>query len=256
MAKLRGEYYQACNDVFRQATNQGERMLEAIGQLVAGRQNLNLLSVGSGSGLLEVPLLKQLLHQGVALEAFVGIDVSRSACRALAIKLSAEFGSWFEWEVINQSYQEFQSDRRFDLVLFSHTFEYLEGDPLRWVHKSLRQLTEAGNLLIISPDSGGINKIYAEMADGFRPIFSEALREALELARLRFAVQPLQAECDISLLDQPDQSPKAIRLLSFLTQLDCRRLPPATRQQFIDYYQSLRPAGRKSISHPATLFVL
>jgi SAM-dependent methyltransferase len=255
MARLQGEYYATCNEVFRRSTDQGERVLDALLELVHDRKTLGLLSVGSGTGLLEVPLLKRLLQRRVELTGFFGIDASPVACRLLTRRLATEFRSRLAWEVANLSFEEFQTDRRFDLVLFAHTFEYLQGPPQHWVRKSLDLLAPAGLLLIVSPDRGGINQIYAERAEGFQPIFSDDLRGALLEGEPVYATQPIQAECDISLLDRPDRPADAIALLSFLTQLDCRRLPEATRERFIDYYRALRPAGRSTIAHPATLFV-
>ena len=62
------------------------------------------------------------------------------------------------------------------------------------------------------------------------------------------------AACDISSLDRADDD--AVKLLSFLTQRDCRKLPAPERQAQADYFRSLRPPGSSVIPHPFALFVL
>lgn len=250
MIPLQGKYYAECNEVFRRATDQADRMLEEIQPYLRQKKNLDLLSVGSGVGLFEIPMLRTYLDE---IRSFVGLDISRYACEVLERKLEEEFEGKLEYSCVNLSFQEYRTDRSFDLLIFSHTFEYFDGDRLPWIQKSVDLLGDSGRVLIFSPNRGGINEVYAGLRD---PFFSEDLEELLTRNGIPHEVSMIDARCDIVLLDDADQNQDKLRLLSFLTQMDCRQVSPHQREEYINYYRSLRPAHGSAIPHPATLFIL
>ena len=250
MIPLSGKYYVECNEVFRRSTNQAEHMLDEMGKIAQGRSGLSILSVGSGAGLFEMPMLQMLEGE---VKRFVGVDVNEHACRVLRAKLHGEFGASFDFEVVNRSFQDYRTDRQFEIVLFNHTFEYLAGDRLSWIQKSRGLLADAGNVLIFSPNRGGINKFYEEV---FAPCFSDDLEQLLTMTDIDHSTTTIDAECDVTLLAGRDDDPELIRLLSFLTQADCRELSSISRREFVDYYLSLSKDETSMIAHPATLFVL
>ena len=176
MKPLSGEYYLECNAVFRRSTNQAERMLEATLDATPPTPGLKVLSIGSGAGLFEIPLLHWFQASGRDVKRFVGVDINELACETLEQQLSIEFGALFDQVVVNLPFQQFTSSDRFDLVLFNHTFEYLEGDPMTWLRKGLDLRRGGGVVLIFSPNRGGINKFYD---DFFGPIFSDDLQRIL-----------------------------------------------------------------------------
>jgi len=249
MIPISGEYYVECNDVFRRATNQSDRMLAEMRDFVHARSDLSILSAGSGVGLFEIPMLQML---GSKTKRFVGVDVNQHACRILRGKLHEEFGSTLEFEVENGSFEDYRTDRLFDIVLFNHAFEYLDRDRLGWIRKSQALLARAGKVLF-SPNRGGINKFYGEL---FSPCFSEDIQQLLATSGIHYSTTTIDAECDLTLLDGRDDDPELIRLLSFLTQADCRDLPCSTRREFVSYFLSLSNGETSMIPHPVTLFVL
>jgi SAM-dependent methyltransferase len=250
MIPLNGEYYVECNEVFRRTTNQSEQMLDEMRRFAYGRSDLRILSVGSGVGLFEIPMLR-MLEDGVA--SFDGVDVNEHACRILREKLDKEFGTSLDFKVEHRSFQEYKTDHRFEIVLFNHTFEYLSGDRLSWIQKSRDLLVGSGNVLIFSPNRGGINRFYDEV---FAPCFSEDLDQLLTHIGMKHSTAAIEGACDVALLKGSDDDPDKVRLLSFLTQADCRDLPPAKRHELAEYYLSLSGDETSIIPHPATLFVL
>ena len=250
MIPLSGEYYVECNDVFRRTTNQSEQMLAETRKFAEGRSDLRILSVGSGVGLFEIPML-QVLGDKVA--SFDGVDVNQHACRILQEKLEKEFGSSLDYKVEHRSFQKYQTDHRFEVVLFNHTFEYLSGDRLSWIQKSRDLLVESGNVLIFSPNRGGINRFYEEV---FAPCFSEDLDQLLTHIGMEHSTVAIEGQCDVTLFTGEDDDPDKVRLLSFLTQADCRDLPDVKQRELIDYYLSLSGEDSSIIPHPATLFIL
>ena len=250
MIPLTGEYYIECNDVFRRTTNQSEQMLAEMRNYAEGRSDLRILSVGSGVGLFEIPML-QMLGDNVA--SFDGVDVNEYACQKLQEKLENEFGTSLEFNVEHRSFQKYKTDHRFELVLFNHTFEYLGGDRLSWIQKSRDLLVGSGNVLIFSPNRGGINRFYEEV---FAPTFSEDLDQLLTHIGMEHSTTAIEGSCDVALLTGNGEDPDKVRLLSFLTQADCRDLLPAKQRELVDYYLSLSDDDSSIVPHPATLFVL
>jgi len=250
MIPLSGEYYVECNELFRRSTNQSERMLAEMRSFTQDRSDLRILSVGSGVGLFEIPMLQMFDGQ---IKRFVGVDVNEYACRIFQDRLREEFGASLDFDVENRSFQEFQTDQRFEIVLFNHTFEYLRRDRLSWIQKSRDLLVRSGNVLIFSPNRGGINRFYEEV---FAPCFSEDLDQLLTHIGMDHSTKSIDAECDVNMLSREDEDPDKVRLLSFLTQADCRELSSARRQELVDYFLSLTGDKESTIPHPATFFVL
>ncbi len=256
---LTGEYYSDCHVIFRRATNQSNLMLREAERYCRGKENLRILSVGSGVGLFEIPMLESLATAGIHVDDFVGIDIDQHSCATLRPRLSEEFGGQLAFEVLQQPFQDFTTEARFDVVIFNHVFEYLEDRHVQWIRKSLNLLSERGNILIFSPHRGGLNKFYArhmQELNGFEPFFSDDIAHMLRRHSIKYSAQPIDGKCDITLLMESKDQPDRDRLLSFLTQIDSRALSDERKNNFIDYYESLRAEGTTTIAHPATLFIL
>ena len=255
MPALVGEYYAQCHQVFRRATNQSDLMLTAVRDYFRGSASLRILSVGAGIGLFEVPMLKMLLADGIEIPAFVGIDNDQHACGVLHKSLLDEFGDNPNFIVLHTAFQDFNPDSTFDLILFNHVFEYLQGSHLKWIQKSKRLISDTGNICVFSPNRGGINKIY-ESVDDLAPFFANDLKTILADNAIQHTTNLLVANCDITMLGESDDNGDKIRLLSFLTQIDCRQISTNKRREYLEYFQSLRPAGKHTIPHPTTLITL
>lgn len=254
---LTGDYYARCNTLFRSLTNQAEIMLAALYEFVSYEPELSILSVGSGIGLFEVPLLEKLFHGGILIPLFIGIDNDEYACKFLGNTLSENFGATLRYEVLPLPFQRYQTTHRFELILFNHVFEYFADSHLRWIQKSLALRTDTGKIMIFSPNRGGINKIYGEMmrhVNGFDPFFADDLSSLLSGNAIKYSSSNLLAVCDISLLEETDENSEKIMLLSFLTQIDCRKISPEILAEYSTYYKSIR--NDHHIPHPTTLFVL
>lgn len=257
--ELHGAYYASCQKTFRKATNQPELMLRELEWITAPARDLRLLSVGAGTGLFELPMLELLVARGRVVRRFVGIDNDAYACQALHEKLEHAFGAVMDFDVFNQDFENFTSEERFDIVLLNHVFEYLRGDQARWLNATLSLLTEKGWVLVFSPLRGGINKIYEEQMRNIRgwpPFFADDIESLLTAEGLEFSAKTLMAECAITALAVPGKTKEKIKLLSFLTQSDCRTAPDQKIEEFCSYFMSLSNDERPSIPHPTTLFMI
>lgn len=233
-------------------------MLNMLYYHVLEKPKLNILSIGSGVGLFEIPMLQHLFEEGIAIDLFVGIDNDEYASNILTEKINKIFGPQFKHEVLTTQFQKYQTTQRFDLILFNHVFEYFAEAHLQWIQKSLDLRSGAGNVFIFSPQRGGINKIYGEMmkkVSGFDPFFADDISSLLSENAIAYSSSELIAGCNISLLGEADDHAEKIMLLSFLTQLDCREITPEIREKYSTYYTSLI-MDHNRIPHPATFFVL
>ncbi|GMQ84761.1 MAG: hypothetical protein BMS9Abin07_0325 [Acidimicrobiia bacterium] len=254
---LADPYYSQANAMFRRATNQTEVMLDRLAEHTRDRSPLTILSVGSGVGLFELPMLARLGKEGVA--RFVGVDPSAHANAVLGSKLAEPGHSALDFELVTSAFETYDTEARFDMVLFNHVFEYLAGDPLAWVGKSLRLLADGGDVLVFSPNRGGINQIYEQVfleLVGVAPFFADDIEGLLDGSGIAFSMESMTALCDVSALERTGEDPEKLMLLSFLSQRDCRDVPSQVRDQYIEYYLSLRHPGESSIPHPVTLFVM
>ncbi len=258
MAPLLAEpYYSDSHEVFRRATNQTDVMLDRLVDSVAGSDRLTILSVGSGAGLFEMPMLARLRDEGITVSRFVGVDPSAHAGAELERKLAGYEG--LDFESVTAPFETYETHARFDLVLFNHVLEYLHGDALTWIRKSLGLVRDGGNVMVFSPNRGGINQIYEDVIVelvGMPPLFADGIEALLGEAAIAYVAQSIAAACDVSALERARDDREKLMLLSFLTQRDCREVPVAVRGRYIDYYLSLRQPNATSIPHPATLFVL
>ncbi len=255
---LADPYYSQSNAMFRRATNQTEVMLDRLADHARDRGRLTILSVGSGVGLFELPMLTRLGEDGITVARFVGVDPSAHATAVLGRKLADRYNA-LDFELVATPFETYDTEARFDMVLFNHVFEYLAGDPLTWIGKSLGLLADGGNVLVFSPNRGGINQIYqdvfAELV-GTPPLFADDIEVMLDGSGIAFSMESMMAACDISALQRIGEDPEKLMLLSFLTQRDCRQVTPEVRERYIEFYLSLRRPGENSIPHPVTLFVM
>jgi len=233
--------------------------MDALLAECSGYENFSILSVGSGSGLFEVPMLRRLLAAGKRVARFTGVDIDEDANQLLRAALDDEFGNLLDFEIVSDSFGAFDPKVRAEIILYNHVFEYIREGHLDWMEKSLRMLAEGGKLLLFSPIQGGINAIYEDnMSEHFdyAPYYSADIEKMLLDAGISFTKESIRGECDISLLDEVHSDTDAMKLLSFLTQVDCRKIPADQIAEQVKYFQSLRGNGSALIPHPTDFFIL
>jgi len=257
MSILAGDYYAECHKIFRQATNQQGLMLAEIRKKYQAVATLSILSVGAGVGLFEMPMLDLLFGYGVNITKFVGNDSDSYSCKMLLQKLENKYQDEFAYEIVAVPFEDFFSKDRFDLILFNHVFEYIPDNHIKWLNKTQGLLADGGHILLFSPNKPGINKIYAETyhnMHGYSPVFAGEIREILIKGDILFEEKKIMAECDISLFQDGEKFHERLMLLSFLTQIDCRKIPLEKRNDYLEYYLSLQLPGKDTIPHPTTMF--
>ena len=90
MSLLTEPYYSACNGVFRGCTNQGALMLDEMEEMLRDLRQVSILSVGSGVGLFEIPMLRMLHDAGVLTSQFWTANVLSVGCAAGAQQANSD----------------------------------------------------------------------------------------------------------------------------------------------------------------------
>lgn len=234
-------------------------MLSALQQHCADLDDFSILSVGSGSGLFELPMLDMLLNAGKHVRHFTGVDIDEDANQLLLDALNARFTNRLSYEVVSASFDSYQSSTPADLILYNHVFEYIRDGQIAWMQKSIKLLSEKGKLLLFSPIQGGINAIYERNMSShfdYAPYYSADIEAMLDKENIAYSKERIQGECDITLLATLGEDADAMRMLSFLTQVDARQLVEEKAAEQVRYFQSLADEGSQLIPHPTDLFIL
>ncbi len=255
---LDGLYYAESHEIFRGQSNQQELMLKALQDVIGEKDEISILSVGAGSGLFEIPLLKELMNSGIGISQFMGIDINLSACKLLEARLAQEFGSDINYYVEESSLEDFSSDKNFDLVLFNHVFEYIDSGHVALLEKSLSLISKGGEIVLFSPLRGGINHLYEMNSQHLfnrTPYFSDDIEGLLRNGmNITFEKQGIIADCKIDLLIPGENEDLREKMLSFLCQIDCRKLPPEEIEEAKDFFLSITESG--ILPHPTDMFII
>lgn len=258
MGWLGSDYYDACHLVFRRVSNQARLMHEHVLLNSPDMGSMRVLSVGCGTGLFEVPLLERLIQRERSPTQFIGVDLSPSACKAMRHRLASRFGEDLEYHVKEISFLDFESEERFELILFNHVLEYVSDEIGAWLDRSLDLLSPNGVVIIFSPDRGGINYLYEKYAprhSGITPAFSDDIHSELEKRHISFQATSLVGNCDVSMLNGGGEEEDSVRLLSFLTQRDCRNISSSARRQLVGHFLAQADSSMR-VPHPTTAFLL
>ena len=253
---LSGKYYNECHALFRSQSNQQELMLATLLEEMEGRRDLRILSVGSGMGLFELPLLQALTNRESTIRHFVGIDINQAASQQFEKGLRETFGKQFDFEVRVDSFESFESQEAFDFIIFNHVFEYIEDQHEFWIEKAVTFLEKDGIVALFSPLRGGINQCYEHYSKDYFdriPFFSDNITEILEKSRsAKFLQQNLMGTCKLHFLKDEAPMAKKMMLLSFLCQIDCRQVPEKEIEGLIDYFRGME--NKMNIPHPTDFF--
>lgn len=236
---------------FEAASTQQPQILEQLAAMTlpAGAR---VLSVGCGSGILDIPLAARWLARG-ALE-YVALEPSPRQCelavaglRALGIPSTG----------VTSTFEAFETEQRFDLVMFVHTHYYLD-DVAASLAKAATLLTEHGRLVVVAAPRGALNRLASEFwpdRDVAGMWFAEELLAHFHVRGTGLNHAPLDGRLDVTpcLLDMP--AGEAIR--DFVVQADTRQLSEGVRARIDDALRKIARrelGGRWTVPHPAELF--
>ena len=231
---------------------------EHVPPRIGAHRPFRVLSIGCGSGILDVPVARHLAAAAPALE-YVGVDPNQVECDAFARRFDAAALARASLQVDAEPFEAFVSPRPFDLVHLVHCLYYLP-DPAAALRQARALVGKGGQLVLIHAPREALNDLAVRFYDrGYgRPTpFAHDFAALFEQWQWPFAHQRIDAEVDVTPLIEGDPV-VGPALRDFIVQFDTLRLPMGV-QDLVDRYlrciARVEP-GRSTISHPVDVFVI
>lgn len=217
-----------------------------------------VLSVGCGSGVLDVPVAKRFADRASSLH-YVGVNPNQTECRCFAGAFDAAGIPNAELELAAMGFEDYRpGDQRFDVVHFVQALYYLPDIPHE-LERAYAMLAPGGILALVHAPRGALNELAAPFYDrmyGRRTLFAEDLMEMFDDRGWGYRRHRLDARLDVSALK--DRGDEALALRDFIVQAETSELPTAV-QQLLDTYleRAMVVRGdRAYIPHPVDVFVI
>jgi SAM-dependent methyltransferase len=270
-SKLTTEAYTETFEVFRknwlgdreqQALQFIKKQLEHI---LFDPMNISVLSVGCGTGEFDEKLiyLLQQLTNCKALE-YVAVEPNEWHLQEFEKKMSSEALQDVKFEIYPISIEDFQTEKQFDLIHYTHSMYEMFGREERLILEALDMLKEYGRLIIAISEGGkGMYKLgefWAMLSDdapqgGF---FDDIkLKAILDRLRLPYESETRNIYIDVSNCFQ-ETSKTGQKLLDFLYQANFQRVPLDVKQKAISYLAEISSyqENRRVLYHGATVFFI
>ncbi|MEM9354398.1 MAG: class I SAM-dependent methyltransferase, partial [Planctomycetota bacterium] len=244
------------------SSNQQLQILEWLARLVAeeftGASPLRVLSVGCGSGILDLPLLDAVAADGRKV-IYTAVDPNPVACRRFREGFEALNPPNVELVVLEHGIERLEPDLRFDLIHAVHSLYYL-SDPADSIDNLLGRLAPQGRLAVLQAPKAELNLL----SDCFWPTsgedaiwFSGCVRQHLDDSGLAFREDRIDAKVDVTPCFE-DKSSGGRMLLDFITQADSDAFHTSIKEGCRTYLRSVAEtvSGQVMVEHPVDAFVV
>jgi len=238
---------------FEGASTQQRQILAALSQ-PKGPAPESVLSIGCGSGILDVPLARRLSARGPL--RYVGLDPNPSHCRIFRRELRAH---GVEGDAIASDFETHETPARFDLVLMVHTHYYLRDVP-RELARAAALLRPNGRLVLAAAPREALNRL-AQLFWPDRPEaelwFSEELEALFERAGVEAPAHRIEGRLDVTPCFRGTELGVAIR--DFVAQVDTRALSDRLVAHIDETLRAMsrkEADGRWTAPHPVDLYEL
>lgn len=259
--RLTDERFDKAHELFERSSNQQKLILDWLKDFSvqhASAEPLSLLSVGCGSGILDNPLLEALSDAGRRI-VYTAIDPNAVACS----RFRGDFGLLempnVRLEVRQETVESISCDQKFDIIHAVHSLYYFD-DPAATIKRLLVRMRIGGKLLILQAPKAELNRL----ADCFwfpnQDVdiwFSERLETYLQGVDLAYKKTRIHGRVDVARCFEAECAHGAM-MLDFITQVNCRKLKQAAREQILGYLTAVaeRDGDRVWVKHPVDAFVV
>ncbi len=248
--------------IYEGRSDQQQRIVEWFGEEIAPTlrpdRPYRVLSVGCGSGMLDVPVAKRLASRTGALR-YVGVDPNRVECEVFERLFRRASLPGARVEVAPTTFEAFETGGAFDLIHFVHCLYYMP-DPSAALEKARKLLSPGGRLVVFHAPREALNDLAVRFWDKkyARPtLLAEDLAGLLD--RWGWAYERGRVEAALEVTPLVDGDPEIGHALrDFIIQVDGRRLPAPVREIVERYLRLLvvEDRGRNHISHPVDFFII
>ena len=217
-----------------------------------------VLSIGCGSGVLDVSIAMRLLEQTNDLH-YVGVDPNRIECEAFLKNFTKASLEQAQVEVVPATFEDFGAPGGFDLIHFVHSLYYMP-DPTAALEKARKLLAPGGRLVVFHAPCEALNDLTVRFWDKQyeRPtLFAEDFAKTLDAWNWDYERERVDARLEVSPLADPDSS-IGLALRDFIVQFDTLELPEPIQDIVEGYLRfiSVEDQGETHISHPVDVFVI
>jgi SAM-dependent methyltransferase len=217
-----------------------------------------VLSVGCGSGILDVPIATRLVEQTDDLH-YIGIDPNRIECEAFLQLFSDSSLDQVQVEVVPAAFEDFEATCSFDLIHIVHSLYYMP-DPAGALERARELLAPGGRLVVVHAPCEALNDLTVRFWDKQyeRPtLFADDFAKTLDAWSWDYERTRVDARLEVTPLAQADSN-IGLALRDFNVQSDTRHLPEPVQILVERYLQliSTEHRGETHIPHPVDVFVI
>ena len=218
-----------------------------------------VLSVGCGSGLLDVPVSRHLAARGARL-TYTGVNPNEAECTAFARRFTESGPPSARLELARMPFEDFETDTRFDLVHFVQSLYYVD-DPSAALERARQLLAPGGKLVVFHAPLAALNQLAMPFYDrtfGRPTMFAEDVSRILLAWNEPFTRERIDAHLEVTPFVQRDaELGRALR--DFIVQVESAALPRELQELIDDYLDAITvegPDDRAYIAHPVDAFVV
>lgn len=255
---LSDEDYMRCHVAFEGASDQQTQILDALAAHLArsDRRELSVLSVGAGSGILDVPLMSRLAERTKV--RYCVIEPIAEQCDRLRERfVEAGLDGHVDLTVHSHALDELTSPARFDFVLAIHSIYYMPDLAGSLAHLcSLR--ARGGELIVGVAPLEEMNLLAQVFWSPQRPHalwFENDVERQLVERGDSFSKTRIEGRLGMEAQALEPAGPST-DIVDFLVQAPLGEQPAPVRELVADYLSEVSHTGEDGISvpHPAVLF--
>ncbi len=259
--KLSEAHFNEAHECFERASDQQLQILDWLKQFAKDRtrsRDLNILSVGCGSGILDNPFLEALARDTTTVR-YVGLDPSPVACRRFEEDFRQLRLSRVQLELHQTTLENFQTPDSFDLIHSVQSLYYVD-EPSVAIGQLFRMLNSDGYVVVMLAPRGAMNRL----AEAFWTVnhhdgiwFSDRFENYLHQIEVRHERSRLMGWLNVTPCFEAN-SRRGNLILDFITQVNCQRLTEEQRELSLDYLQTIvrRRDEQWFVPHPVDVFVM
>lgn len=259
--------YLETHDIFEARSDQRQLILDWFGDQIAptleSDGSFRVLSIGCGSGILDVPIAKRLAKQTDGLH-YVGVNPNRIECDAFKQRFAEASLDPARLEVAPTTFEDFETTSRFELIHFVHSLYYMT-DPAGALEKARELLAPGGRLVVFHAPCEALNDLTVRFWNKLydRPtLFAEDFAKTLDAWSWDYEQKRVDARLEVTPLDHADSahadSSIGLALRDFIVQFDTQQLSRPVQDLVRSYLRliSVEDHGETHIAHPVDVFVI
>ncbi len=254
--------YLEAHGIFEGRSNQQQLILEWFGNQIAPTLPqegvCRVLSVGCGSGVLDVQIATRLVEQTKDL-LYVGVDPNKIECETFQRNFTQASLDSVKFEVEPTTFDQFEAECSFDLINLVHSLYYMP-DPAAALQKARKLLAPGGRLVVFHAPCDEMNSLtepFWQKLYGRSTLFAEDFRRLFDAWHWNYERARVDAKLEVSPLTHANQE-VGIALTDFIAQIDSTRLDKPVQDLIARYLDlvSVEDENETHISHPVDVFVI